>query len=51
VGTPARVRDEIRAFVERTQADELIVSGAIFDPDAQIRSLELTMGAFEEARA
>nr|WP_086493305.1 LLM class flavin-dependent oxidoreductase [Novosphingobium panipatense] len=47
VGTPARVRDEIEAFVARTQADELIVSGAIFDADAQIRSLELTMEAFE----
>ncbi|WP_454796459.1 LLM class flavin-dependent oxidoreductase [Novosphingobium lindaniclasticum] len=51
VGTPARVRDEIHAFIERTGADELIVSGAIFDPDAQIRSLELTMDAFETAGA
>jgi luciferase family oxidoreductase group 1 len=51
IGTPARVRDEIQAFIARTQADELIVSGAIFDPDAQVRSLELTMDAFEAAQA
>ncbi|MBO9724221.1 MAG: LLM class flavin-dependent oxidoreductase [Novosphingobium sp.] len=51
IGTPARVRDEINAFIARTQADELIVSGAIFDPDAQVRSLELTMDAFEAAQA
>ncbi|WP_395395817.1 LLM class flavin-dependent oxidoreductase [Novosphingobium sp. BL-8A] len=47
IGTPARVRDEILAFQQRTQADELIVSGAIFDPDAQVRSLELAMSAVE----
>ncbi|TCM18654.1 luciferase family oxidoreductase group 1 [Novosphingobium sp. PhB165] len=50
VGTPARVRDEILAFRDRTQADELIVSGAMFDPDAQMRSLELAMGALEAAK-
>lgn len=51
IGTPAKVRDEILAFRERTQADELIVSGAMFDPDAQVRSLELAMGAMEGVKA
>ena len=45
IGTPQTVRTEIEAFVERTQADELVVSVATFDPAAQQRSLELTMDA------
>ena len=45
VGSPEAVRQRIERFVERTQADELIVSGATFDPAARLRSLELTMRA------
>ncbi len=45
VGSPETVRDRISRFVERTQADELIVSGATYDPAARHRSLELTMQA------
>lgn len=45
VGTPDKVRAEIAAFVERTQADELIVSCATYDPAMQQRSLEWTMEA------
>ena len=45
VGSPATVADRIARFVERTRADELIVSGATFDPAARRRSLELTMKA------
>ena len=45
VGSPETVRDRIAAFVERTRADELIVSGATYDPAARRRSLELTMEA------
>ena len=45
VGSPETVRDRIAAFVERTRADELIVSGATYDPAARRRSLELTMKA------
>lgn len=43
VGTPAQVRESIAAFVERTNADEIILAGATYDPDARVRSLELTM--------
>lgn len=43
VGSPAKVRDEILAFVQRTGADEIILCGATYDPDARIRSLELTL--------
>jgi luciferase family oxidoreductase group 1 len=45
VGAPATVREAIGRFVERTQADEIIVSGATFDSAARERSLELTMEA------
>ncbi|MBA3847294.1 MAG: LLM class flavin-dependent oxidoreductase [Planctomycetes bacterium] len=43
IGSPATVRAAIGRFVERTQADEIIVSGATFDPAARERSLELTV--------
>ncbi|WFL78522.1 LLM class flavin-dependent oxidoreductase [Altererythrobacter arenosus] len=45
VGTPEEVRAAIAAFVARTGVDEIISCGATHDPDARIRSLELTMGA------
>lgn len=45
VGTPETVRDHITAFANRTMADEIILCGSTFDPDARIRSLELTMQA------
>ena len=45
VGTTAQVKQSIAAFIERTQADEIIVCGATYDPAARIRSLELTMEA------
>jgi alkanesulfonate monooxygenase SsuD/methylene tetrahydromethanopterin reductase-like flavin-dependent oxidoreductase (luciferase family) len=45
VGSPDTVRQRIARFVERTQADEIIVSGATYDPAARRRSLELTMKA------
>jgi luciferase family oxidoreductase group 1 len=45
VGSAATVRGRIARFIERTRADEIIVSGATFDPAARRRSLELTMKA------
>ncbi len=47
VGSMDTVRDAIARFVERTGADEIIVSGSTFDPDARTRSLELTMKALK----
>jgi luciferase family oxidoreductase group 1 len=44
-GSPATVRAKIAAFLDRTQADELIVAGSTFDPAARRRSLALTMQA------
>ena len=45
IGAPASVREAIARFVERTDADEIIVSGATFDPAARRHSLELTVEA------
>ncbi|KRA80362.1 LLM class flavin-dependent oxidoreductase [Altererythrobacter sp. Root672] len=45
VGSVATVRERIGRFIERTNADELIVSGATYDPEARRRSLALTMEA------
>jgi luciferase family oxidoreductase group 1 len=41
VGSPATVRDGLRALIERTGADELIIAGATHDHAARLRSYEL----------
>jgi luciferase family oxidoreductase group 1 len=45
VGSVATVRETVARFLERTQADELILSGATFDPMARQHSLRLTREA------
>ena len=46
IGTPTQVREQMNAFVERTQADELIIAGSIYDHEARKRSLTLAAEAF-----
>ncbi|TIM13465.1 MAG: LLM class flavin-dependent oxidoreductase [Mesorhizobium sp.] len=41
VGAPETVRQGIKAFVQRTGADELIVTAQIFDHAARVRSFEI----------
>ena len=43
VGSPETVRADIEAFVARTRADELMITGSVFDQEARRRSLALTM--------
>lgn len=45
VGSPETVADKIGRFVQRTRADEIIVSGSTFDPAARHTSLRLTANA------
>ena len=45
IGTPNEVRDQIDAFIKRTHADEIILCGSTFDPEARLRSLEMTVDA------
>jgi luciferase family oxidoreductase group 1 len=44
VGVPMTVASAIRLFLETTGADELIMSGHIFDHAARLRSFELAAG-------
>ena len=44
VGAPETVRAGLEAFVEETQADELIVASAIWEHAARLRSYELLAG-------
>ena len=44
VGSPDTVKRGIEAFLGRTQVDELMITGAIFDHAARRRSLEIVAG-------
>jgi alkanesulfonate monooxygenase SsuD/methylene tetrahydromethanopterin reductase-like flavin-dependent oxidoreductase (luciferase family) len=41
VGSPETVAEGMKAFAERTDADEIIVTGAFHDHAAQLRSFEI----------
>jgi luciferase family oxidoreductase group 1 len=41
IGGPAKVREQIAAFVARTGADELMLTSAMFDPEARKNSLKI----------
>ncbi len=45
VGSPASVRRQLASLVEQTQADELIVAGAMHEHAARLRSYELLAAA------
>ncbi len=47
VGDPAMVREQLHAFIDATQADELIVNSMIFDHAARLRSYEIVAQAQE----
>lgn len=44
IGAPATVRRALEAFVDRTGADELMITSQIFDHQARLRSYEITAG-------
>lgn len=45
IGTRDDVARDLSAFVERTQVDEVMVTGATFDPEARKRSITIAMDA------
>jgi luciferase family oxidoreductase group 1 len=45
IGSPATVREAVESFVERTGADELMVTSQIYDHEARLRSYELLINA------
>jgi len=51
VGSRATIERRIAAFIERTQADELMIASAIYDHDARKHSLTLTAEAMRETVA
>ncbi|MCB2050760.1 MAG: LLM class flavin-dependent oxidoreductase [Novosphingobium sp.] len=45
IGSPATVRAKVGVFIDRTGADELILSGVTYDPAPRRESVRLTMEA------
>lgn len=45
VGSPETVRRGLESFLQKTGADELLVTAQIFDPAARLRSFEITAQA------
>ncbi|GAC1389639.1 MAG: LLM class flavin-dependent oxidoreductase [Variovorax sp.] len=44
VGAPDTVREGLRAFIQRTGADELMITSQVFDHTARLRSYEIVAG-------
>lgn len=42
IGSPATVASQLRAFIERTQPDELMITSQIYDHAARLRAYEIT---------
>ena len=51
IGSLERVTRELQAFVDRTQADEVIVASQVYDHQARLRSFELMAGAGQHVHA
>ena len=51
VGTPATVQAGLAAFIERTQADEVMVVAQIFDHAARLKSFELAAQVVQQEAA
>jgi luciferase family oxidoreductase group 1 len=49
VGAPSTVREGIKAFIARTQADELMIASPVFDHAARIHSYEILARIRDEA--
>jgi luciferase family oxidoreductase group 1 len=51
IGSPNEVHVAMRSFIERTQADELMVTCSMFDPVQRIRSFEIAAALFDRSQA
>jgi luciferase family oxidoreductase group 1 len=49
IGAPEKVADEIRAFLDRTGADELMITSQIYDHQARLRSFDLASRSLGKA--
>jgi luciferase family oxidoreductase group 1 len=50
IGSPATVAAATRAFIERTGADELMITSQIYDHRARLRSFEIVAGLIDAER-
>ncbi len=48
IGTPEAAAAQVRAFLARTAADEIVFAGATYDPAVRERSLALAMAQLAE---
>jgi alkanesulfonate monooxygenase SsuD/methylene tetrahydromethanopterin reductase-like flavin-dependent oxidoreductase (luciferase family) len=48
IGAPRTVRASLNAFIERTGADELMITSQIYEHSARLRSYEITSGMLSE---
>ena len=48
IGSPETVRRQMREFVERTGADELMITSQVYDHSARLRSFEIAAEAMKE---
>ncbi|GHA53767.1 LLM class flavin-dependent oxidoreductase [Pontibacter akesuensis] len=48
VGSPATVQEEIQAFVDETQVDEIMVASTMYDHTARLRSYEILADLFKK---
>ncbi|MGJ7916088.1 LLM class flavin-dependent oxidoreductase [Massilia sp. LXY-6] len=49
IGAPDTVAAQLKAFVERTGADELMITSQVFDHAARLRSYEITAGLMDKS--
>ncbi len=51
IGSPATVREKLQAFIDQTQADELMITAQIYDHAARLRSYEIAADLRASLRA
>lgn len=49
IGAPDTVAAQLKSFVERTGADELMITSQVFDHAARLRSYEITAGIMDKS--
>jgi luciferase family oxidoreductase group 1 len=50
IGAPDTIKTAVKAFIERTKADELIIACSVFDHEKRKRSLDIAVEAFASLR-
>jgi len=48
IGSEQKILDEVKAFIAKTEADELMITSQIFDHAARVKSYEITAGIYKQ---